>query len=127
MNISDYLKESNQTQMEFARLLGVSQGTVGYWLHNKLPTLERAIQIEKITGGKIRCEELRPDVDWAYLRGTDSATNDNAGGDVLPESGLVDPDVTPAAPVECASGDPRHGIDRRQPDQRKADRRKESV
>lgn len=77
MNIHDYLKESNQTQMEFARLLGVSQGTVGYWLHNKLPTLERAIQIEKITGGKVRCEDLRPDVDWAYLRGTATAVGEN--------------------------------------------------
>ena len=26
--------------------------------------------IEKTTSGAIRCEDLRPDVDWAYLRGT---------------------------------------------------------
>lgn len=70
MNISEYLKESNQTQVEFANLLGVSQGTVGFWLHNKPPTIERAIQIEKVTNGAVRCEVLRPDVDWAYLRGT---------------------------------------------------------
>jgi DNA-binding transcriptional regulator YdaS (Cro superfamily) len=68
MNISEYLKESDLSQMEFARQLGVTQGTVGFWLHNKPPTIERAIQIERITGRKVTCEELRPDVDWAYLR-----------------------------------------------------------
>lgn len=29
-----------------------------------------AINIERETGGVVRCEDLRPDVDWAYLRGT---------------------------------------------------------
>lgn len=32
-----------------------------------------AINIERETGGKVRCEELRPDVDWAYIRGTSAA------------------------------------------------------
>jgi len=30
-----------------------------------------AICIERESKGAVRCEELRPDVDWAYLRGTD--------------------------------------------------------
>lgn len=28
------------------------------------------INIERESGGQVTCEELRPDVDWAYLRGT---------------------------------------------------------
>lgn len=28
------------------------------------------IAIDKATRGGVACEELRPDVDWAYLRGT---------------------------------------------------------
>ncbi|HEY0878970.1 MAG TPA: YdaS family helix-turn-helix protein [Zeimonas sp.] len=28
------------------------------------------IAIERESGGAVRCEDLRPDVDWAYLRGT---------------------------------------------------------
>lgn len=28
------------------------------------------IAIERESGGAVICEELRPDVDWAYLRGT---------------------------------------------------------
>lgn len=71
MNISDYLKEANLSQMAFASRLGVTQGTGGFWLHNKPPTIERAIQIEKVTDRKVTCEDLRPDVDWSYLRGTE--------------------------------------------------------
>lgn len=57
-----------------------------------------AIAIDRETGGCVRCEQLRPDVDWAYLRGT-------AGS---PEKAIA---------PECASGDPRHA-ERRAPDQR---------
>lgn len=28
------------------------------------------INIERESGGQVMCESLRPDVDWAYLRGT---------------------------------------------------------
>ncbi|MCD6674879.1 MAG: helix-turn-helix domain-containing protein [Burkholderiaceae bacterium] len=28
------------------------------------------IAIERESAGAVRCEDLRPDVDWAYLRGT---------------------------------------------------------
>ena len=31
------------------------------------------INIERESGRKVRCEDLRPDVDWAYLRGTKKA------------------------------------------------------
>lgn len=30
--------------------------------------VELCIQIEKASAGAIRCEDLRPDVDWGYLR-----------------------------------------------------------
>ncbi|MDB6061543.1 MAG: hypothetical protein JWM78_1646 [Verrucomicrobiaceae bacterium] len=32
-----------------------------------------AINIERESGGAVTCESLRPDVDWAYLRGTKKA------------------------------------------------------
>jgi DNA-binding transcriptional regulator YdaS (Cro superfamily) len=34
-----------------------------------------AINIERESGGKVTCEELRPDVDWAYLRNTKPKKN----------------------------------------------------
>lgn len=30
------------------------------------------INIERESNGSVKCEELRPDVDWGYLRGTNS-------------------------------------------------------
>jgi len=32
-----------------------------------------AINIERETNGKFKCEQFRPDVDWGYLRSTRSA------------------------------------------------------
>lgn len=36
------------------------------------------IAIERATNGVVRCEDLRPDVDWAYLRATDCQTKQAA-------------------------------------------------
>jgi DNA-binding transcriptional regulator YdaS (Cro superfamily) len=38
--------------------------------HKKQVGESLAINIERESAGKIRCEDLRPDVDWAYLRNT---------------------------------------------------------
>ena len=69
MNLKTYLSEHKQ--VDLARQLGVTQGAVYQWAVGlSRPSAERSIQIEKATAGAVRCEELRPDVDWAYLRGT---------------------------------------------------------
>lgn len=48
----------------------VSQPRVYKWLHSPNPELmppaEFCPSIERVTG--VLCEELRPDVDWAYIR-----------------------------------------------------------
>lgn len=47
----------------------VSQARVWNWVHrDKRAPAEVCPLIERITDGKVRCEELRPDVDWGYLR-----------------------------------------------------------
>ncbi|HQR20073.1 MAG TPA: YdaS family helix-turn-helix protein [Burkholderiaceae bacterium] len=33
----------------------------------KLPQVETCVAIERASCGRVRCEELRPDVDWTYL------------------------------------------------------------
>ncbi len=69
MNLKTYLSEHKQ--VDLARQLGVTQGAVHQWAAGlSRPSAERSIEIEKATAGAVRCEELRPDVDWAYLRGT---------------------------------------------------------
>lgn len=49
-----------------ARRFGVTPWAVSKW-RTRMPA-ERCIEIEKALQGAIRCEELRPDIDWGYLR-----------------------------------------------------------
>lgn len=52
---------------KLAKTLGLSVQRVSNWRTRGVPT-DFCPAIEKATGGAVRCEELRPDVDWAYLR-----------------------------------------------------------
>ena len=56
---------------EMARQLGVSKQSVSFW-RDGLRTIPagKCPDIERCTGGLVTCEQLRPDVNWAYLRGT---------------------------------------------------------
>jgi len=52
-----------------ATRLGVTKGAVGQWkLDGRRVPAEHCPAIERMTGGVVRCEDLRPDVDWAYIR-----------------------------------------------------------
>lgn len=76
MNLKTYLAGLSQDERErFAKVCGSTVGhikNVSYDLRSCAEKL--AIAIERETGGKVRCEELRPDVDWAYLRRTYNRT-----------------------------------------------------
>lgn len=52
-----------------AKALNVSTQAVCFWRDGarSIPA-ERCPDIERFTQGTVRCEELRPDVDWGYLR-----------------------------------------------------------
>lgn len=63
--ISQKLKKLNQS--EIARQLGVKPQAVQQWFKRKTPII-RCPEIERITEGKVTCEELRPDVNWKVLR-----------------------------------------------------------
>lgn len=54
---------------KLAAAIGVSPQRLGNWLARGVPA-EHCPAIERATGGAVRCEELRPDVDWAAIRGT---------------------------------------------------------
>ena len=49
--------------------LGVTKGAVGQWKTDgrRVPA-EHCPAIERLSAGRVRCEILRPDVDWGYLR-----------------------------------------------------------
>lgn len=63
------------TQKALADAIGVSPKTVWAWLNREAVPAEQCPAIEKATNGAVRCEDLRPDVDWAYLR---NSTNEDA-------------------------------------------------
>lgn len=54
---------------ETARQLGVTPQAVCFWRDGKRQlAAEYCPAIERATKGAVTCEELRPEVDWAYLR-----------------------------------------------------------
>lgn len=58
------------TQSDLARAIGndVRQSVVGMWKARKSVPAKYAPDIERVTGGRVRCEDLCPDVNWAVLR-----------------------------------------------------------
>jgi len=58
------------SQAALAAQCGVVQGAVSNWRQRKSIPAEYCPAIERATAGAVRCEELRPDVDWSVLRGT---------------------------------------------------------
>jgi DNA-binding transcriptional regulator YdaS (Cro superfamily) len=78
MEAIDRAAEALGSQGALAHLLGVSKGAVSQWKSpgRRVPA-EYCPLIERATNGAVRCEDLRPDVDWAYLRL--AAHGDDAG------------------------------------------------
>jgi len=53
-----------------SKALGVTPQAICFWRNaeRKIPA-EKCLQIERATNGLVRCEDLRPDVEWSVLRG----------------------------------------------------------
>lgn len=72
MDLRTYLESNSQT--ELARKLQVTLPTISQWKlalsdrHYRQVPAERCPEIERITNGLARCEDLRPDVAWDVLR-----------------------------------------------------------
>lgn len=82
MDLKTYLDQRGSNR-DLARAVGLSDVIVSQWKTGarQVPA-ERCPAIEKATGGIVRCEDLRPDVDWAYLRATNCPTV--GAGDTAP-------------------------------------------
>lgn len=59
-----------ETLKDTADTLNCSIQTVANYRDGRAVPPELCIEIEKLTKGKFRCERLRSDVDWAFIRGT---------------------------------------------------------
>lgn len=59
-----------------ARKLDISRyQTLQQWRRNRVPA-EYCPALERETGGAVRCEHLRPDIDWGYVRNHPSAESE---------------------------------------------------
>jgi DNA-binding transcriptional regulator YdaS (Cro superfamily) len=73
MDLLTYLSAPGRGS-SLARDLAISPVLISQWRNGIRPVpAERCPAIERATGGAVRCEDLRPDVDWAVLRGTVTA------------------------------------------------------
>lgn len=71
MDLKTYLNERGGG-LKLARAIGVSSVIISQWKTGaRAVPAERCPAIERATEGAVRCEDIRPDVDWAYLRQTD--------------------------------------------------------
>lgn len=67
MDLKTYFKTNSQADL--AKELGVTPGAVSQWVSGTTEVAaERCPAIERATGGQVRCEDLRPDVEWSVLR-----------------------------------------------------------
>ncbi len=63
-------------QFVLADMLGLNRGSVWPWLNldgRRVPA-EYCPIIERATSGAVRCEELRPDIEWGVLRDATAAS-----------------------------------------------------
>jgi len=76
-------------QAAMSRVLGISSPTVNQWATGirQVPA-ERCPEIEKATKGRVACEDLRPDVDWKYLRGNTLVRTDTSEDGIFQEREL---------------------------------------
>ena len=70
------LEKFDNSPTKLAQAVGgsVMRQHVEHWIKAGRVPAERCPQIEQATDGLVRCEDLRPDVQWSVLRGTELAT-----------------------------------------------------
>ena len=64
------------SMQSLAETLGVTKGAVSQWTMDgrKVP-VRHCPAIERLTSSEVRCEDLRPDFDWAFVRAGSSESS----------------------------------------------------
>ena len=75
MQLRAYCQLHKGSAVRLARHLKCKPSFIYHWFsgYRSIP-VRYCIEIEKFTNGEVKCEDLCPDIDWAYLR--NSATGD---------------------------------------------------
>ncbi|KPY64866.1 hypothetical protein ALP50_03290 [Pseudomonas syringae pv. spinaceae] len=73
MNLHDYIKPFDKPLLDsFAASCGTTAGQLKQVAYGyRRPSAALAISIERETSRAVTCEDMRPDIDWAYLRNTE--------------------------------------------------------
>ncbi|MNJ18695.1 hypothetical protein D3C77_130020 [compost metagenome] len=73
MTLHDYIKPFDKQELDsFAARCGTTSGQLKQVAYGyRRPGAALAISIERESAREVTCEEMRPDIDWAYLRSTD--------------------------------------------------------
>jgi DNA-binding transcriptional regulator YdaS (Cro superfamily) len=76
MNLKQYIKSFKRgSASKLANELGVSPSYLSQMASGRAPVPAKLCTvIERATNNAVRCEDLRQDVDWHYLRGTAPAS-----------------------------------------------------
>lgn len=64
------------TPTALARGIGITPWALSKWNVEKIPK-KRCEQIEEFTNGQVKAEELRPDINWEYVRNIKKAPSGN--------------------------------------------------
>jgi len=75
MNLHDYIKSFDKHTLDcFAANCGTTAGQLKQVAYGyRRPGAALAISIERESSRAISCEDMRPDIDWAYMRSTEPA------------------------------------------------------
>lgn len=75
MTLLDYIKPLDKNALlALARQCGTTPGQLKQVAYgNRRANASLAIALDRETDGAIRCEDTRPDIDWAYVRNSGSA------------------------------------------------------
>ncbi|AEP36202.1 transcriptional regulator [Taylorella asinigenitalis] len=75
MKLRDYLNNKKGRSKRLIEGLGISRVSLWQWKNEHVKiSIERCLEIEKFTAGKVTCEELRPELDWVLIK-NDYATD----------------------------------------------------
>lgn len=85
MRLADWLANNNISQSELARRLGITQGRVSQLVAGAQPSLDLAVKIAGVTGGKVRPQDFGEQdmTDVSKLDGVEDAIKAIANGEMV--------------------------------------------
>ncbi|AEP36244.1 transcriptional regulator [Taylorella asinigenitalis] len=69
MKLNEFINKSGLSANQLANLISVCGTQLWNWRHDKLKVpVWYCFKLEAVSDGLVTCEELRPDLNWDYIR-----------------------------------------------------------